>query len=99
MKKLLNIVILILLSASVFAQQEGRENRPNLPSRTTTAPLPPPLPTRDVSGIVKDATGQTVIGATVILKSKTDTISVATNEDGVFIIKGVKQNTFNITIK
>ncbi|MGF7078646.1 outer membrane beta-barrel protein [Mucilaginibacter sp. UYCu711] len=99
MKKLLTIAALILLSASVFAQQEGRENRPNLPSRTTTAPLPPPLATRDVSGIVKDASGQTVIGATIILKSKTDTISVATNEDGVFIIKGVKQNTFNITIK
>jgi outer membrane receptor protein involved in Fe transport len=99
MKKLLTIAILILLSASVFAQQEGRENRPNMPTRPTTAPVAPPLAvSRDVSGIVKDESGQTVIGATIILKSKTDTISVATNEDGVFIIKGVKQNTFNVTV-
>lgn len=98
MKKLLTIAILTLLSVSVFAQ-EGRENRPNVPTRQAAAPLPPPLPARDVSGIVKDADGQTVIGATVILKSKADTISVATNEDGVFIIKGVKQNTFNVTVK
>ncbi|MBC7400331.1 MAG: outer membrane beta-barrel protein [Mucilaginibacter sp.] len=97
MKKLFTIAALILLSASVFAQ-EGRDNRPNMPTRQTAAPVAPPLATRDVSGIVKDESGQTVIGATIILKSKKDTISVATNEDGVFIIKGVKQNTFNITV-
>jgi hypothetical protein len=99
MKKLLTIAILIFLSVSVFAQQEGRENRPNMPTRPTTTPVAPPLAARDVSGIVKDESGQTVIGATIVLKSKTDTISVATNEDGVFIIKGVKQNTFNVTVR
>lgn len=72
-------------------RQFGRDQQ----QRTVAAP---PLARRDISGIVKDETGQTVIGATVTLKSKSDTINVITNNDGVFVMHNVKQNTFNITV-
>jgi hypothetical protein len=98
MKKLFTILGLVLLSAQLFAQREDRQGGPPQQQRTVTPPAPP-LATRDVSGIIKDESGQTVIGALVTLKSKKDTISGATNLDGVFIFKGVKQNTFNITVK
>ena len=54
MTKIFTIAFLITISGQVFAQQ----------ARTQT---PPPLPFREVSGIVKDAHGQTVVGATIIL--------------------------------
>jgi hypothetical protein len=98
MKKIFTIAILILLSATVFAQREDGGGQPNMPRRAANTPVAPPLAKRDVSGIVKDESGQTVIGALVTLKSKTDTMRGATNTDGVFIFKGVKQNTFNITV-
>lgn len=97
MKKLFTIVGFILLSLQLFAQREDRQDRmPQPPQRPTVLP---PLAKRDVSGIIKDESGQTVIGALVTLKSKTDTINGATNADGIFIFKGVKQNAFNITVK
>jgi hypothetical protein len=87
MKKiLLAITILLSLSAKLFAQQGG--------SKTT----PPPLPFREVSGVVKDEKGETVIGATIVLKSTADTISTSTNEDGIFVIKNVKKAVFNVTV-
>ncbi|MDB5010033.1 MAG: hypothetical protein JWQ06_822, partial [Mucilaginibacter sp.] len=43
------------------------------------------------------ATGQTIIGATILLTSKSDTIRTITNADGIFVIKNVKQATFVIT--
>jgi len=102
MKKLLTLVVLILLSTQLFAQRgdrgDGGQGQFNRQPQART-PLPPPLASRDVSGIVKDESGQTVIGALVTLKSKSDTTSVSTNADGIFILKGVKQNTFNITVK
>lgn len=61
-------------------------------------PLPPPLPSREVSGIVKDEKGETVPGALVTLKSEKDTIKTATNEDGIFVFKDVKLATFNLTV-
>ncbi len=81
---------LILLLGKLFAQQARTRSQ---------TPLPPPLAFREVSGIVKDTTGQTVIGATVMLTSKKDTIKTATNADGIFIFKNVKMATFVITIK
>jgi len=83
---------LMLFSIALFAQQQQARTR-------SQAPLPPPLPFREVSGIVKDATGQTVIGATITLTSKKDTLRTATNEDGIFVFKNVKMATFVITIK
>jgi len=84
------IPLLILLSANAFGQQ--------VRTRSQT-PLPPPLPFREVSCIVKDANGQTITGATIMLISKKDTLKTATNEDGIFIFKNVKMATFVITIK
>ncbi|NNU33669.1 hypothetical protein HK413_05035 [Mucilaginibacter sp. S1162] len=79
MKKLLFAILLISLTLKLSAQQK---------------PVPlvqPPLPFREVSGIVKDDKGETVIGALVTLKSTVDTIRTATNEDGIFVIKNVKK--------
>lgn len=95
MKKLFIIAALTMLSCQLFAQTpQTRTRRPT----TATPPLPPVL-SREVSGIVKDETGQTIIGALVTLKSKVDTLRTATNEDGVFIFKNVKYNVFNVTIE
>lgn len=88
MKKLLPIIpilFLLLISSKISAQ-----NKPAQP--------PPPLPFREVSGVVKDEKGETVIGALVTLKSADDTIRTATNEDGIFVFKNVKKAEFNITV-
>ena len=94
MKKIFIVAVLMLLAVQLFAQtpRAGR-------ARPQATPLPPPLPTREVSGIVKDATGETVIGATVTLKSKVDTVRTGTNEDGIFILKDVKLATFSVEVK
>jgi hypothetical protein len=89
MKKIYLIALFILLSGELFSQQVRTRGQ---------AIVPPPLPLREVSGIVKDETGQTVIGATVTLTSKKDTLRAATNEDGIFVLKDVKMATFVITI-
>jgi hypothetical protein len=81
---------MILLSGNLLAQQMRTRAQ---------AQLPPPLPFREVSGIVKDATGQTLTGATITLTSKKDTLKTATNDDGVFVFRNVKLATFVITIK
>jgi hypothetical protein len=104
MKKLYTIAILIILSGTAFAQRGaggggnngGGGNRPQQPQAPVA--VAPALASRDVSGVIKDEHGETVIGASVVLKSAKDTISVGTNEDGVFIFKGVKSNTFNVTV-
>jgi hypothetical protein len=87
MKKLLfTILLLISLTLKLSAQQK---------------PVPlvqPPLPFREVSGVVKDDKGETVIGALVTLKSTVDTIRTATNEDGIFVFKNVKKAVFNVTV-
>ncbi|MFD2144527.1 carboxypeptidase regulatory-like domain-containing protein [Mucilaginibacter antarcticus] len=106
MKKLLTIAILLTLSVGAFAQRGGGGGggnngggggiRPQQP--TTPVAVAAPLASRDVSGVIKDEKGETIVGASVILKSPKDTITVGTNEDGVFIFKGVKGNTFNVTV-
>jgi hypothetical protein len=63
-----------------------------------TPAVPPPLPFREVSGVVKDQKGETVPGATVTLKSVSDTTSTSTNEDGIFVFKNIKKAAFNITV-
>lgn len=52
----------------------------------------------EVKGILKDSTGQTIIGATVRLISSEDTISTATGIDGDFLIKKVKSPDFSLHI-
>lgn len=84
MKKLLVLITLIL---SIYGKLSAQNK-----------PLPPPLPSREVSGIVKDEKGEPVPGALVTLKSEVDTIKTATNEDGIFVFKSVKRATFNVTV-
>ncbi|GAA4318649.1 TonB-dependent receptor [Mucilaginibacter gynuensis] len=78
-----------------------RQNNPNRQQQTGRPQneTKPPLPFREVSGIIKDTADNGLIGATVKLKiSATDSISTTTNEDGVFIIPNVKSATFVVTI-
>src|SRR5690349_17071682 len=88
MKKLILMAAAILFSCSLFAQQ-----------RPATQATPEPLPARDVSGVVKDTKGETIMGASVMLKSDKDSLVTVTNEDGIFIFKDVKLATFTITVK
>jgi hypothetical protein len=86
MKKLLFAILLITFTLKLSAQQK---------------PVPmvqPPLPFREVSGVVKDDKGETVIGALVTLKSVVDTLRTATNDDGIFVFKNVKKAAFNVTV-
>ena len=92
MKKILPLLLIITLWAhSVFAQFSTRGGRSNTPA-------PPPLPVREISGIVKDSTDNPVIGAIITLTSKTDTVRTATNADGIFVLKNVKSAVFILTI-
>jgi hypothetical protein len=53
---------------------------------------------RDVSGVVKDTTGTSVIAATVKFIAGKDTIFTRTDIDGKFAFKNVKSSTFLITV-
>src|ERR1700744_1201771 len=98
MKKLIPLVIVFLvLFTHVSAQRRGGNGNNAQPAPAPA--LPPPLATRDVSGIVKDSKGQPIVGATITLSSKTDTLYAASNADGIFIVKGVKQSTFVVSVK
>jgi hypothetical protein len=57
-----------------------------------------PVLVRNVLGIVKDSTSESVIGAAVTLYSKTDTLRTATNQEGIFFFKNVKDNVFTIKV-
>jgi hypothetical protein len=87
MRTLLIAFLFITISVRLFAQQR--------PAQPVVAP---PLPFREVSGVVKDDKGETVPGATIMLKSVSDTISTSSNEDGIFVFKNVKKATFNLTV-
>jgi hypothetical protein len=67
--------------------------------RPVTPGLPEPLPSREVSGVIKDTKGDPVIGATIKLISEKDSMQTAANEDGIFIFKDVKLATFTLTVK
>jgi hypothetical protein len=92
MKKLFFMAATLLLSCQLFAQVPNRQARP------APAATPPPIAVRDIHGIVKDATGQTIIGANIVLSSKLDTLRAATNADGIFIFHDVKSNQFTLSI-
>lgn len=79
-----NIIILF----SLFILAKNSYGQPGQPS-----------PLRKVSGIVIDSTQQSVIGAIVILTSKTDTMRTSTNEDGLFFFKNVKAWEFSLTVR
>jgi outer membrane receptor protein involved in Fe transport len=93
-KNLFIIALMVLLSGQLFAQIPPTRTR----APQTPAALPPPLATREVSGVIKDQAGETIVGATVTLNTTKDTLRTATNNDGIFIFKNVKEATFFVTV-
>jgi hypothetical protein len=86
--KKLSIILLLMFSfTEVFSQQPAKQD------------TPPPLPTRQISGIVKDSTDLGVIGATVSLTSDKDTLKTSTNSDGIFVFKDVKSATYTLVVQ
>ena len=59
MKKTIFMAVMIIASLQLFAQDQVRR-----PQTQTPAAALPPLALREISGVVKDAQGQTVVGAT-----------------------------------
>ena len=53
---------------------------------------------RDVSGVVKDSTGTSIIAATVKFIAGKDTIFTRSDIDGKFAFKNIKSSTFLITV-
>jgi hypothetical protein len=94
MKKLFFTAVIIMAALQLFAQ--------DVPTRTRQAPapavVPPPVDLREISGVVKDSKGETVIGASVFLKSTQDSLRATTNEDGIFVFRNVKMATFVLTV-
>ncbi|TKC57243.1 TonB-dependent receptor [Pedobacter hiemivivus] len=86
-KKLAVILLLTLSFTEVFSQQPAKKE------------TPPPLPSRQISGIVKDSTDLGVIGATVSLTSDKDTLKTSTNSDGIFVFKDVKSATYTLVVQ
>jgi len=80
------LIFLVFLSTLGSAQDRPKQDPP------------PPLPTREISGIVKDSTDLGVIGATVSLTSEKDTLKASTNNDGIFVFKNVKSATYTILV-
>ncbi|WP_225872790.1 outer membrane beta-barrel protein [Pedobacter frigoris] len=85
----LAVVLFLLISstAKVSAQQPAKRE------------TPPPLPTREISGIVKDTLDLGLPGATVSLTSDKDTLKTSTNNDGIFVFKDVKSATYTIVVQ
>ncbi|WP_207428419.1 outer membrane beta-barrel family protein [Pedobacter sp. SYSU D00535] len=53
---------------------------------------------REVTGVLRDSTGQSVIGATIRLTSPSDTLSVSSNVNGAFTFRNVKSSQFLLSI-
>lgn len=56
---------------------------------------------REVSGIVKDTTDNSIPGATVTLTpvASKDSVRMSTNEDGIFVFRNVQSGQFVLTVK
>jgi len=54
---------------------------------------------REVSGIVKDTTGNAVMGAIVVLTTATDSVKLSSNNNGIFVFKNVKAGQFTISVR
>ena len=90
MNRIYFMALLLLIATQLVAQQKHIKG---------PAAVSPPLPMRQVSGIVKETNGDVVMGATVTLNSAKDTLKAATNENGMFVFKEVKLATFVISVK
>ncbi|MEO6523693.1 MAG: outer membrane beta-barrel protein [Mucilaginibacter sp.] len=91
-KNLLLLFVAILLTGNLFAQIRG-----NRMQGQTATPAPPVL-FREISGVIRDTTDNTLIGATILLTSRLDTLRTVSNNDGIFVFKNVKMATFTLTI-
>ncbi|RZL47648.1 MAG: TonB-dependent receptor [Pedobacter sp.] len=78
---------ILLATVITYAQQAPQKNN-----------TPPPLPTREISGIVKDTTDVGLPGTTVRLTSEKDTLVISTNPDGIFVFKNVKSATYTLSL-
>src|SRR5687768_3098387 len=54
--------------------------------------------TYTVSGVIKDSTGQRIIGANILLIAGKDSLHTASNESGKFTFSKVKQTIFTLRI-
>ncbi|SOD15514.1 outer membrane beta-barrel protein [Pedobacter xixiisoli] len=90
MKKLLLRLVLLspflCLATNLYAQNTPRGKN-----------VPPPISTREISGIVKDSTDLGVPGVTIRLTSERDTLITSTNPDGIFVFKNVKLATYTMS--
>lgn len=87
-KSIFLIISFICISKNIYAQT---------PQKATI--VPNALITREISGVVKDASDTGVPYATVKLVSEKDTLSVGTNEDGIFVFKNVKSATYTLEVR
>ncbi len=65
----------------------------------TTPPKTTPLPTREISGVIKDAKGNEIPGANIRLTSPTDTAVTTSNADGIFVFKNIKSASYTLEVK
>lgn len=65
----------------------------------TVPTAPPPLPEREISGIVKDAKGNAIPGANLKLTSSSDTVTTRTNDNGFFVFKKIKSASYTLEVK
>jgi len=85
MKNILLIILLLLLTLKIWAQQ----------SNNKTQPIPE---FRQVSGIVLDSTGMPLPMVNLKLVSAKDSILTTSDKEGIFIFENVKMATFVLTV-
>jgi len=85
---------IILFSLLIFTVNIAYAQTPQRPA----AVPPPPLPAREISGIVKDTVDFGIPGAAIRLSSEKDTLVAVTNGDGIFVFKNVKSATYTLSI-
>jgi hypothetical protein len=86
LKGLIFAFLTLGLSSAIYAQT---------PQKATP---PPPVVSREISGIVKDTLDLGIPGVTVRLTSGLDTLVTATNPDGIFVFKKVRSATYTLSI-
>jgi hypothetical protein len=86
LKGLTFAVLTLCLSNALYAQTPQK------------AVPPPPVVSREISGIVKDTLDLGIPGVTVRLTSGLDTLVTATNPDGIFVFKKVRSATYTLTV-
>ncbi|RZK39521.1 MAG: TonB-dependent receptor [Pedobacter sp.] len=82
------VLLICLGTSAVYAQN------PQRPANV----LPPPVASREISGIVKDTLDNGIPGSTIRLASERDTLVAITNGDGIFVFKNVKSATYTLTV-